>query len=497
MASMTRGIALKASRQTRIEELVLLWTVFATIPAGFDVSREVSAVAIAGLVVVPAVIIWLAKRRLLVAEPVIVLGIAWIAAVTLPVLLPGLYKDRMWDELSPRSLDLAALWMYRGWAACCLAYWGARLWFGECTGREASPFDLRVQVVMRRWIGVLGFLGTVSYIVFMGGHTYEILEEAAVADSTPKQITAMLKELSYAYVFLYFYARNWSKLGKIDTYLLYAVLAAQAIVFVGSGSKYSMMSLLVAWALAITASARRPGLLRELSIGATSIGAVFAISYFVATYRGELVLRPLPSPDAPVTEVVAFQFDVMITAVSNVLQGGQVGQGYYTDYDSSFVLDRFAYLSSFALVLETLDGNSPYESAYWSLIAPVFAVVPRDLFEDKPHFYDSGDFAKLNGWSYGGIGITIPGAFFWAWGYFGIIAGMAAVGIYLAWLWSRATGAHSNAFIARSIMIMSIIGLIDLGTTFQVIVVPVTRDLILLLLMRWGIRVWLRSVRLA
>jgi UDP-glucose 4-epimerase len=37
----------------------------------------------------------------------------------------------------------------------------------------------------------------------------------------------------------------------------------------------------------------------------------------------------------------------------------------------------------------------------------------------------------------------------------------------------------------------------QLYMTFQMIVVPVTRDLILLLLMRWGIRVWLRSVRLA
>src|SRR6202043_152892 len=79
MASMTRVIALKARRQTRVEELAFLWTVFATIPAGFDLSREVSAIAIAGLVMVAAVIIWLEERRLLVADPVIVLGVAWIA----------------------------------------------------------------------------------------------------------------------------------------------------------------------------------------------------------------------------------------------------------------------------------------------------------------------------------------------------------------------------------------------------------------------------------
>jgi hypothetical protein len=499
---MTQVISVTARRETHVEKLVLYWTAVASLPAILDLSRENSALALASLVVAPVAVFWYAKRQLFVADLIIflVFGVAWLAAVTLPVLFPNLYKDRMWHELSPGSLDLAALWMYRCWAAFCLAYWGARLWFAEDTGREASWFDLRVQVLMRRWIGVLAILGTVSYIVLTGGHTFtEIIEGAKVEPTTLMQISLLFYELSYAYVFIYFYTRSRAKLGRIDTYLLYALLVVQAVVFVGSGSKYSIMSLLVAWAVGYTTGFKRPGFLRGLSVAATGACVVFAASYLVATYRGELVWRRLPSREAPVTDVLAFQFDVITTAVSGVLfEGRKVGEGYYaTDYDNATVRDRFAYLSAFAQVLEMLDGKSPYEDAYTSLITPVFAFIPRDLFPDKVHFYDPADFAELNGWTYGGLGITIPGSFFWAWGYFGIISGMAAAGLCFAWMWSRGTGAQSNAFIVRCTMIIAVIHFADIGTTFQMIVVPVTRVFALLLLLRWGIRIWLRTARLA
>jgi hypothetical protein len=339
---------------------------------------------------------------------------------------------------------------------------------------------------MRHWIGFMGVLGTLIYIIFMGGHTYQILEKAAIVDSTPKQVILLFSELSYAYVYLYFYSGGHSKLDK---YLLIAVFASMTILFVGSGSKYTMMAMGVVWVLGNATSNSRRGFKRELMIVVASVIAIFAISYFVAAYRGELISRSIPDAEASVIDVVEFQFDVMTTAITNIVQGKQIGEGYYTEYDNSFILDRFAHLLSFAYFIETIGFSSPYENAYASLITPVFSVLPRFLLPNKVHFFDSGDFAtKMVGWSHGGISITTPGSFFWAWGTQGIIAGMAGIGITFAWLRSRIREDNSQTIIWRTIMILAVVDLLDVGITFQAVIITATRTLILLQLLRWGVR---------
>jgi hypothetical protein len=488
----TRNVALRESGQASFAELTLVWTLFAAMPAAFDLSLEASAIGIALIVLGPIAFFWVRARRALVAEPTMVLGLVWLLAVTVPLLLPDLYKDRIWYTLSPSSLELAAVWMYRAWASCCVAYWGTLVLVGRHKGRATTLFDWTLQVTMRRWIGGLGIVGTVSYIVLMAGHTYQILETAAVEDSTVKQIVVLLAELSYAYVYLYFDARNRSEIGRLDTWFLYGVLAVQGVVFIGSGSKYSMLAIAAAWMLAHATAPRRPRLLREFQIAAIGVGLVLAISYVVAAYRGELVSRTLPSAQAPVVEVIGFQLDVMGSAIKKAIQGDEIGEGYYVDYGSAHILDRVAHVSSLALVFETTDRTAPYENALESVFAPLYAVVPRDIIPEKVKFADSGDFAKLYGWTYGGISITTPGSFYWAWGYVGILAGMAALGLYLSFLWSRAQGHDSTSLIVRTVLIMSVIALLDVGVTFQTVVIPATRLFLLLLLLRWGISLWKR-----
>ena len=110
-----------------------------------------------------------------------------------------------------------------------------------------------------------------------------------------------------------------------------------------------------------------------MAIGAFAIAAVVFISYAIAAYRGVLVSRTV-AYDAPIDKVLALQFDAMGTALSVVMQGGQVGRGFYKHYDASHILQRFNHVSSFALVLEFHNGIPPYENTYASLIVPVFAV---------------------------------------------------------------------------------------------------------------------------
>jgi hypothetical protein len=105
----------------------------------------------------------------------------------------------------------------------------------------------------------------------------------------------------------------------------------------------------------------------------------------------------------------------------------------------------------------------------------------------------SGDFALMVGWTFGGISLSTPGSLFWAWGYGGIVAGMGGLGAFTAQSWARSIDVTSDSMIWRTVMIMTVINLLDVGTTFQMIVVPTTRFAILIVLMRWGTRIWLRG----
>ena len=497
MVSMVQAIAInrRSNRwgKVSVSQLAFFGTLFAAAPAAFDTSREVCAIGIAALTLLPVVVIWRAKRRLLVADPIIAMGFAWLLAVPLPVFLPFLYKDRLWYILSTWSLDLAALWMYRGWAACCLAYWGGRIVIGEPRRQRISAFDLLIEVRLQRAVGALSVLGGVLYILFTGGQTSQIFEDTATADSSLRQIILLLSELSCTYVYLYFYTCGRRQFGKVDTYLLYAVLSVEAVILIGAGTKYGILALGAAYVLGNVAGTSRPNFLREVTLVAASIVAVFMVSYVVAAYRGEVVVRRRPPLEAPIFEHLSFQADAMLAAITTVIKGKEIGRGYYTDYNSSYVFDRFAHVSSLAYFLEVIRFTSPYENAYASLIAPVFAVIPRALFEDKVRFFQSGDFARMVGWTYGGISITTPGSFFWAWGYTGIIAGMTGIGLAFAWLWPRGGGEGSRDLIWRVVTVYMIIGFLDVGVTFQMVIVPATRVLLLLLFTRWGIRMLSRS----
>jgi hypothetical protein len=120
-------------------------------------------------------------------------------------------------------------------------------------------------------------------------------------------------------------------------------------------------------------------------------------------------------------------------------------------------------------------------------------MIPRALWTDKVIFMDSGLFANMQGWTHGGLSLTTPGSFFWAWDYVGIIVGMTATGFALAWLRTRGQGETSGHMIAQLLQIALVIELLDVGVTFHHVYMGLSRNLVLLLLIRWGLRVLLRS----
>ena len=70
---------------------------------------------------------------------------------------------------------------------------------------------------------------------------------------------------------------------------------------------------------------------------------------------------------------------------------------------------------------------------------------------------------------------------------------MAAMGLALTWLWSWANGDNSTALIWQTVIIGVLISLLDVGEPFQNVIIPATRTLLLILMLRWAIRLWLRS----
>ena len=90
---MTQLSTSPARRVATVADVAMLWTVIASI-AVFDLPREYSAVGVAALILLPAATILFSTGRLIAADPIVIIGTVWILAVTAPILLPGLYKDR-------------------------------------------------------------------------------------------------------------------------------------------------------------------------------------------------------------------------------------------------------------------------------------------------------------------------------------------------------------------------------------------------------------------
>jgi hypothetical protein len=141
------------------------------------------------------------------------------------------------------------------------------------------------------------------------------------------------------------------------------------------------------------------------------------------------------------------------------------------------VTDRLGYLTAFGRILMYSGGISPYENAAASLVTPVLAILPRDLFAQKVTFFNSGEFAYLLGWPWGGFAVSLPGSFFWAWGYEGILFGMAALGLVLAALTSGGMRGDWRGLLARVVLARLLIELLDVGREFQSEVIGVVRTL--------------------
>jgi hypothetical protein len=331
---------------------------------------------------------------------------------------------------------------------------------------------------MRVLAGIVGLIGSSLFIVMTGGQSYTHLEGFATASSLA-MVVGELKIFALIYIFLHFHARGRGRLLTGESHLLLAILGVQILIFGASSSKTGALEIGAAWALGNASGAAR-NLLRELAIGAAALGFVYCTFYVVTVYREEIRMRAI-APGAPIGEVVSQQLDAVSVAIEGLIQGRPIGYGD-DRYDSGNMLDRLAHVGAFGMVLDHTAGYPPYENAWTSLAAPILAFIPRDLVGEKTAFMNSGAFAaQFLGWEFGGLAISLPGSFFWAWGYEGIVFGMMGIGVLLAALYRGLANDGPTGLIAKASMLRLVVAMLDVGGEFQPLMIGLTRTLAFLM----------------
>jgi hypothetical protein len=334
---------------------------------------------------------------------------------------------------------------------------------------------------LRLFIGGLGLLACIAFVLTTGGESYSHLEDFS-SISTFDQIIHEIQQLSKVYIFLYFFARGRGRLLRADHYILIAIVAIYVVIFAASSSKAVAIELLAMWVLGNAAGAVRGNLIREMTIGAGALASTYLIFYFVTAYRLELV-QLVSTPAKSYSEALSTQLSAFEAALTKVMSGQPVGSTY-NPYEIGSIFDRLGLVTAFAQLLEMTGSSSPYEHAAVSFMAPIYAVLPRASFSEKVQYLDPGRFAQMLGWQFGGFSVTLPGSLFWAWGFEGIVPSMMALGAFLALASHRGRGDGPGAMIWRVPSTLAVLDLLDVGTSFQPIIISMVRGLIFVCILR-------------
>jgi hypothetical protein len=366
---------------------------------------------------------------------------------------------------------MATLWMYRAWAVCSLAYWSVRSLPARPTGPIPRHLIARVNR-LRVAVGVVGLVASAGFIVMTGGQSYSHIEGFA-STTTLDQFIHHLRQLSKIYIFLYFYARARGGLLEREHWLLYAILSIYALIFIASAAKVVAIELIAMWVLGNAAGGHRGKIARELILAAIALTLTYFIFLWVTAYRQELFVL-VTHPAASFSEALDRQIQAATLATERVVSGQQIGS-LDNPYDSNSMLARLALVMSFATVLDLTGGMSPYQHAWQSFLTPLYAILPRNMFEDKVQFLDSAELAQMLGWKFGGFSVGLPASLFWAWGFEGMLPAIAVLGVVIAVLARRGEQDDLTGLFSKVLLMSMMISLLDVGIQFQPIIISLVR----------------------
>lgn len=454
------------------------FAIFFSLPALFPQPQSLAALFFLCLALLPIFHTVFISKRLDFFEPLLVISVMYVFMAPLPILLPYLYVDRVWEILSKDDLEQALLWTYRGFACFFLTYLGVTNYLSRSqTTNKVSPPSFQDSVRISLWLGILAIIGAMTMLIQFQGATYVFVEVTTEKQSTGGQIIWYMMQLGYAYVLVYLFLRSYSVQEKRLEWLFYALLSLHLLIIIGAGSKGKLISFFVAGGLALSLSNKKFSA-KPLFYGVLMLLLVYFTFSVITNYRQVILSSNIPN-QASIVENFEFQGSMFLEAITRSIEE-QTSET--TQLEGSFqvtqsaILDRLAYMASFANLLQFSGGQPPYENAVESMLLPIYALTPRSLIPDKPHFFDSGDLARtVFGWKFGGIAVTLIGSLYWAWGYIGICLGMSLVGFLLATVKVKASYFSPQGTIYKIILLFLTLGLMDAGTIFQAIFLDSTR----------------------
>ena len=357
----------------------------------------------------------------------------------LSMLLPDLNNT---CPLPQYDLDKGMTWVVRGFGAFALAY----VITEQYLARKKAGLSIDETVVAAHSDYAIYFIKSIAWLaigarllsMMLSGGTeltfIEYYQERSLIESTVSQVLKFLGGLNYPFFvcFMIIYLTNRKNISRSLWFLFLALLAISALEIVTIGTKSTIISLMLVFLLAMTFFHRR-FYAKKVFVGALAVMVTYGTFSIITEYRAIMYENLGAGMDV-------FNISVQAKAFSNALSSGLAFSDTSTKrlayIDNTTILSRLGSgMFSLANLFYFTGGQSPYENAWESFLIPLYAVSPRALLPEKPEFFGSGHYAKQYfGWSYGGISVSLLGSFYYAWGYTGIILGMAFMGAIFAHL---------------------------------------------------------------
>jgi hypothetical protein len=368
-----------------------------------------------------------------------------------------------WAYVGP-SIDLVAL----SWLAFSVGWWLLTVIVRRSTSRTGRTTErVSSQEMIRRsmsapTLGLITRALLIAWIVapmiimilLRGAPTYYIENsESSLYQSSFGMVLVLLHSLGYCGAVLCIaMPAKLARRYRLKPLFL-AGIGIQLLLIAGGGGKGPIITLFLAIVIGVEVRAAAGGTRRKslIPVYFAFFFALFVAFRIVSPYR-ELApeLDIVRTEQTGVFERITAQADLFLRVLSESVsgsteQGREIGETMTT---------RLSSLSSLARVLAYVGGQPTYENASSVPLVPVYAVLPRSLFEGKASFIDSGRFAKLNGWIWGGLTVPVPGSLFWIAGDFAAFAGYLFFGIVLAYMWLRGTNGSPSSSIWMMLCIL-------------------------------------------
>jgi len=430
----------------------------------------------------------LTNRKKVMISPMVFIIAAYALAYPLVMLFPGLYRGQG-ISASPQALEYGMLWALRGFCALGLGYVLVEQFgngAGKHTERDEALYRARICYTVYvltciGWLAMLAWAASVMLfgisLVFIEGSTVSVDSAAG----TLQQLLSLLSGLRNPFFFGFIILHFWKKTDRHLVLLCAALLVISVVEIVTIGSKGSIISGLVVGLLALAFLPIRLTL-KQITSGLTALVCVYGSFAVITEYR--TIIHDEQTAGRDVFDF-AVQVESFGSAVMASLPFSESPVVRRTKVEKEDVFKRFGdAIFSFSNLMELTRRQPPYEYAWESFMVPAYSIAPRALITEKPEFFNAGRNAReYYRWSYGGLAVTLLGSFYFAWGYAGIIFGMAFIGGILSYVVKKARllGIYSPDWLI--LLVALIVPLLDVGGTFQAITTNVIRVAIILWLL--------------